>query len=930
MPELPLSTTCEVARKTSADPESQPACAPATAAREWPDAAVAHGGAIGRYVVIERVGEGAMGVVYAAFDPDLDRRVAIKLLQPDGEAEAGSMGRARLLREAQALARLADPNVVAVYDVGTCDGRVFVAMEFVRGQTLTQWLAAAPRSREDIVATFVQAARGLAAAHDQGLMHRDFKPDNVMIGEDGRVRVMDFGLARSAGATLPGEPNERELATDPSRSAEPRPRADPSLRSDRELVSDRLRARATVDVIDRSAGLVIGADASGRVDVRLTRTGAMAGTPAYMAPEQHRGLDVDGRADQFAFCVALWEALYGVRPFEGSDRFSLAIAVCSGRRRPPPPEIRVPAHLRRALDRGLAVEPTARFASMHELLAALQPGRTRGPWLAAAALLGLGGLAVASLRPGAADPCADAAASLASVWSPARRDAIATRFTEVSASLGVDTAARVNTALDDYAGRWAALAHDACAATHVRHEQSEQLLDRRSACLHVRRASLASVAARFEQADDAIVHHAADAIAGLPELSRCEDDAALLAAVAPPDDAAVAREVEAVRDALAAAEVDGHLGRYAQAYEDTAVLDTRARAAGYRPLVAEVKALRGDLAQMAGLTADGRRLLEDAAHGALAVGDDALFVRAATELVGTVGLGLSRYDDALAWAGHAAAMLERLHDGDGARAGLAQAMCKVLADKGDGVFALAQCVRALALAQARWGPDSLHTARAHQALGMGYFALGRYAEAEAEFTRVETIVARDKGEHHPDYAQIGNALSATCYHQHGASACLDRFRRVVELTEQALGTEHEGVADVTNNLAIVLVEAGLLDEAERRATRALALRRRDYGDDHPGVGASLVALASVAQARGELQRAATLNDEGLAIYRDTRGPRHPDVAATLHQGASIRLALGDRAGARAQATEALELARELGRPRVEQDELRTLLAATEH
>src|SRR3954453_18295126 len=160
------------------------------------------GSAVGRYVVLERIGSGGMGVVYAAYDPELDRKVALKLLRPD---RAGAVGEAalRLQREAQAIARLSDPHVVAVYDAGTLGEQVFVAMEFVEGRTLREWLKAEPRSWSEILKAFLAAGRGLAAAHDAGLVHRDFKPDNVLLGGDGRVKVADFGLARPVGEADP-------------------------------------------------------------------------------------------------------------------------------------------------------------------------------------------------------------------------------------------------------------------------------------------------------------------------------------------------------------------------------------------------------------------------------------------------------------------------------------------------------------------------------------------------------------------------------------------------------------------------------------------------------------------------------------------------------------------------------------------------------
>lgn len=271
---------------------------------------------IGRYRVIEKLGEGGMGAVYAAEDPELHRRVAIKLLH-SGTPDATE----RLLREARVMAKLRHPHVVTVYDVGRQGEDVYVAMELIEGVTLRTWLQQ-DHSFAERLDVLVQAGRGLAAAHEQGLVHRDFKPDNVMVGSDGRVQVLDFGLAKAAAGP--------------------------------ELVGS-----------DRPGG--------GSGEVELTQSGVMVGTPAYMAPEQFRLEPTDARTDQFAFCVALYEAVYGQRPFTGSNLAELQEAVCSGQFVEPATEQTISAAVRSTIRRGLSVDAGARFADMGALLAVLQP-----------------------------------------------------------------------------------------------------------------------------------------------------------------------------------------------------------------------------------------------------------------------------------------------------------------------------------------------------------------------------------------------------------------------------------------------------------------------------------------------------------------------------------------------------------------------------
>ncbi len=319
---------------------------------------VAVGDTVGRYVVLSRLGAGGMGVVWSAYDPQLDRKVALKLLRA-GTGLESSEGRTRLVREAQAIAQLSHPHVVAVYDVGTTEasGEVYIAMEFVEGETLTAWLTRWERPWREILDHFLQAGRGLAAAHGTGLLHRDFKPDNVLVGTEGRVRVTDFGLARSL-ITAAQEDN----------------RGAPTAMM--------ASLRAT-----------------------LTATGTVLGTPRYMAPEQLRGQDTDARSDQFSFCIALYEALYGRHPLPGTTAIQM---VEDQARAIPPPDGPVPAFIGKALMRGLDAEPTRRFPSMHSLLHELTPppSRTRERWLGAGlgAVLLVGGGAAAMVALSSAAP----------------------------------------------------------------------------------------------------------------------------------------------------------------------------------------------------------------------------------------------------------------------------------------------------------------------------------------------------------------------------------------------------------------------------------------------------------------------------------------------------------------------------------------------
>ena len=287
-------------------------------------AELAAGSHLERFTIVEKLGEGGMGVVYTAFDPELDRVVAIKLLRSQSDSE----GPARLRREAQAMARLTHPNVVSVHDVSaTSDGNVFVCMEFVRGTTLRHEVRRLreknAQSWREIVSRYVDAGRGLAAAHQSGLVHRDFKPDNVLVDRTGCVKVGDFGLASLMG-------QQAKAAREQSQEA--------SLAGDTPLSRP------------------------------ITTAGSVLGTPAYMAPEQHRGETADHRADQFAYCVSLYEALYGELPFPGRTREQYLANILSESVRKPPPTTTVPGWVHRAILRGLKPDPADRYPSMEQLL----------------------------------------------------------------------------------------------------------------------------------------------------------------------------------------------------------------------------------------------------------------------------------------------------------------------------------------------------------------------------------------------------------------------------------------------------------------------------------------------------------------------------------------------------------------------------------
>jgi murein DD-endopeptidase MepM/ murein hydrolase activator NlpD len=442
------------------------------------------GTVVGRFVVLDLLGAGGMGVVYTAHDPELARDIALKVLGP--RVKDMSHARAHLLAEAQAMARISHANVIAVYDVGTFRDQVFVAMELVEGFTLRTWMTDPLHTWRDVVDLFLRAGEGLAAAHAAGVVHRDFKPENVLLGSDGRVKVSDFGLANQPSATTTG----------------------------------------------------------------------IVGTPGYLPVEAFRPGGSDERGDQFSFCVALHEALHGSRPFSARGFDELVAEIRRG------PSLdgadrRVPARLNRVVRRGLALEPSDRYASMRELLIELRRAATRRRTRqrTAATIAGLalvsGAALVISLQNGATPaPCAGAAAQLAGIWDPTGRAAVKSAFLRAATPAAAAAFAAASTQLDRYAADWAAIRTDACEATEVRHTQPAAMLDLRMACLDRARIQLRALVGDLANADADTVRQAVSAVAALPALDACSDPDALHAIISPLLGAAARSQLPSPGDAV--------------------------------------------------------------------------------------------------------------------------------------------------------------------------------------------------------------------------------------------------------------------------------------------------------------------------------------------------------------------------------------------
>ncbi|WP_394834682.1 serine/threonine-protein kinase [Pendulispora rubella] len=777
---------------------------------------------VGRYVIVDWLGEGGMGVVYAAHDPELDRTVALKLLR-QGASDTDVDHGERLLREARAMARVGHPNVVAVFDTGFHGERIFIAMERVEGPTLREWLKMQRRTWQEIVRMFVQAGRGLLAAHAAGFVHRDFKPENVLIGADGRARVTDFGLARADG---------------------PSPQ------------SHRSGADGIVE-FDRSIAF---------------------GTPAYMAPEQLRFEHADARSDQFAFAVALHEGLYGRRPFAGTSLPELCEAIMAGRIGEAPRGSGAPQWLRRALIRALHGDARERYASMEPLLDALERNpyarwRGRGIALGCALALAAGVWGVKTTRAAPEPRCQDAAQKLVGVWDEARKRTVHDAFVATGADYAEQSFRTVSQALDAYARDWTRGRTDACEATWVRGEQSAERLDRRMACLDERLNEASMLTDIYARADVSTMQNAVVAAQSLTMPALCSDPSRLGPSALSPPEPAKAPRVEALRKRLAEIKELRDAGHPKDALGPATEVVTEALAVGYAPIEAQALFAHAELLALTGAPPkEAETALYEAAWAADRAHDDETRAQAWIKLVFVVGTRELRSADVPLLNAQAVAAIARA--GAPRDAEYARRFTLATAYREQGRFgeARTELEAAVELARGHFGPESRQMAKAVGDLGWSHMMLGEDQAAREHFQRSLEMTERLLGPTHPDMAKALNALGVLAAKQENFAEAETFERRAVSILEKAHGAVHPDVAAYFDNLADTLREEKKYAESLAMHTRALGIYEQIFGPEHAELVSSLLGIGHTQLDAGNRPAAIAAFERALRLHGEGGDP----------------------------------------------------------
>lgn len=834
---------------------------------------------VGRYAIEGRLGSGGMGTVLRGWDDRLERPVAIKLLRTS-RSRRSEEHRGRLLREAQALAALSHPNVVSVYEVGTHEDSVFVAMELVDGVTLRVWVEAQKREWTEVVAMLCQAGRGLVAAHAKGIVHRDFKPSNVIVGDDGRARVLDFGLA--------------------------------TLDEDSTSMSD-----------DESAEYAADAFAD-----RLTMMGTVVGTPAYMAPEQFEGAVVTAKSDQFSFCVAVWEALTTQRPFSGSTIRELQDALRANERRAPPTSaVAVPQRVLDVIDRGLSRNSAQRWPNMSTLLDQLERSATRRSrlwmWTAGGLLVGGAALCVAVVSSSRSQ-CDAADDEWRAVWNEETRASLQPVGGGTVSDAQLDAVAR----LDDYGEAWIDAYNQVCAGRAK--APDARTFDLQMTCLRQRTQTVQRALTVLDDAGNEALERAAVVVAGFPSVAACIEARDTNPATSLPDNIGEAQAVSELRGRLDATEAMATVGKLDEAATESEEVLAQAGALEFAPLVVEAQLRLGIVQSRRGRLEDARRILDRAFWAASEIPYDAVGSEAAIELAWLVGYLEGEHADGVEWMRHYETITRRrgLDPTENAERVLGPIYFDW--DKLDEAqpYLEASLERAV-----EHGDDQHSVAIGHMNLANLYYEQGDGIRARERFESARGLLVDLFPDGAPDTVLLdinhggllldiaGDVDEAARLLDRGVSKGIEihgeahpttalglvklaqvrsaqlRHDEAIETAERAIQA-YEGVASPSEALgaasvrAFALLQAGRLDESAEQWTEILEEARGSLGADHVLTSSARYGQCLVACAKGVLDEAAPAC--GSAFAKVPADPRAETIRIRLTVG-DVELARGNAA-----------------------------------
>ncbi len=829
-----LETAFAVGSNSIGEGASQPA--EGVAKKEASDFADSIGasGTIGRLVLGETLGTGAFGLVVSAFDPQLKRKLAVKILKPEVfDSSGGEDAQKRLMREARAMAKISHPNVVTVHDIGTVNGQIYVAMEFVEGSNLQHWLDSEERDRQSIVDKFVLAGRGLAAAHREGLVHRDFKPDNVLVGKRGEVCVADFGLV-SIGKR--GEPKSSEF--------------------------------------------VVGHVASEEMD--LTQVGMLMGTALFMAPEQHQGKEVTAASDQFSFCASLYRALAGHQPFAGTTYKRLRSNVLRGKLDPFPKGKGVPRWVQKHLVKGLSTRAEDRHASMAALLAHLldDPVKRRRKRLRffAGPLLGIavaGGLYWGQQEK--ADRCGDIDSYLDGIWDTATKEHLARVFKKA----GRESAFTIYSgAMTRHSNVWVSHRRQVCETAGSTSSFNVREFESDMACLDQRLQYLKQLNTKLLTTTEGLVLDGGlKAIVTLGPLSACTARGEGANLVALPTGRRAREEIKTLGTAVDNARALFDLGEMKEA--ETLLLQAMEVAkVQYPPVLAKVNLLIGKTKSAQGELESAEAYLSKSVEQGTRSGDDFGVANAWLELQFIEGMLRENYKKSHEMARMAELSMVRGQANEGTLGMLKTARAQILTREGKTkeAIALLESILPLYIAQDP-GPGLITTLTA---LGAALEQEGDFAKAVENYRLAQAHVESLFGKTHPENIYILNNLSVALKNSGDIRGAREALEQSLQLSESTYGESNQSVVYVLTNLVNIYRREGDLEKAQSTAERTIVLAKETLGAEHPQVTKLLTNLAIVLVMRKQLREATLLFLDVLARNQKQFPGDTPQVASALN------------------------------------------------